>query len=102
MASNRTEEGQPEPEVPPPRRFLILDAMALVLAAAFMLSAPGALLRLRAHDNMFLNFGGRSVSPYSAALAVLGLSFALLPFILARPGDRRRLRQGARGSSSTW
>jgi hypothetical protein len=97
MASSRIEEERQGPDEPPTRRFLILDAMALVLAAAVMLSAREMFRWLWANGCPDASYGEREVARHAGALAMLGLSFALLPFMLARPGDRRRLRQGAPG-----
>jgi hypothetical protein len=97
MASSRTEEERQAPGGPPGRRFLLLDAMALVLAAAVMLSAREMFRWLWVHGNPDLSFGERELARHAGTLALLGLSCSLLPFMLARSGDRRRLRQGAPG-----
>jgi hypothetical protein len=82
---------------PSARRFLILDAMALILVSAVMLSARSVFLWSWSEGCPDLSYGNRDVTCYSAELALVGLSFVLLPFTLARAGDRRRLRQGAPG-----
>jgi hypothetical protein len=97
MASSSTEKQEQESGEPPGRRFLLLDAMALVLASAVMLSARGLFLWSWSTGIPDLSYGDNEVARHSAALALVGLSFVLLPFTLARPGDRRRLRQGAPG-----
>jgi hypothetical protein len=97
MGNTPTEEDRQAPGEPSARRFLILDAMVLILASAVMLSARSAFRWSWTAGNPFLSYGEREVTRYSAALALVGLSFVLLPFTLARKGDRRRLRQGAPG-----
>ena len=97
MASQRTGQGREGAESPPARRFLLGDAMALILVAAVVLSARGLFLWSWIAGNPLLMYNDREINRHSAAVGLAGVSFALLPFVLARPGDRRRLRRGAPG-----
>ncbi len=97
MGNSPTEQEQQVPGGPSCRRFRLVDGMVLVVAAAVMLSSRGLFSWLWVNGLPDLSYGDREVTRHSAALALVGLSFVLLPFVLARPDDRRRLRQGAPG-----
>ena len=97
MGNTPTEEDRQTPGGPSGRRFLLLDAMALILVSAVMLSARGLFLWSWSAGCPDLSYGDRDVTRYSAGLALVGLSFVLLSLVLARASDRRRLRQCAPG-----
>jgi hypothetical protein len=97
MGNSPTEQEQQSPGGSSRRRFRLVDGMVLVVVAAVMLSARGLFLWLWANGLPDASYGDREVTRLSIGLALVGLSFVLLPFLLARPLDRRRLRQGAPG-----
>jgi hypothetical protein len=97
MGNTPTEEDRQAPGGSSGRRFLLLDAMALILVSAVMLSARSLFLWSWIAGCPVCSYNDREVARHSAALALVGLSLVLLPLLLARTGDRRRLRQGAPG-----
>src|SRR5262245_47851831 len=76
------------------RRFLIIDAIVLVAAAALMFSAERI---VHEWGDPAALYGRREIRRIAWSLALAIPSLVLLVALLARPGDRRRLRHGAPG-----
>lgn len=87
---------QPGP-APEGRRFLLIDAIMLVAVAAVMLSAGRAVRWVAEWEVPKARYDSEMLMRMSGSLALIGLSVVLLPFVLARTADRRRLRRGAPG-----
>ncbi len=82
------------------RRFLLIDAITLVAAAALVFSANLILisvLTLLDHRHAAWDFLGWGRRIGSCTLGLIVLSLAMLFAQSARPSDRRRLRNGAPG-----
>ena len=86
---------QEETEIP--RRFLLVDAIVLIAAAAFMLSSHRAIRWFWAWGDPIASYGHRETRLMAWALALSGLSLVLLVSLLAHPTGPRRLRRGAPG-----
>jgi hypothetical protein len=86
---------QEETEIP--RRFLLVDAIILIAAAALMLSSHRAIWWFWVWGDPTASYSYRETRLMAGALALSGLSFILLVSVLAHPTGPRRLRRGAPG-----
>ena len=86
-----------QPETEAPRRFLLIDAILLIAAAALMLTSHRAIMGFWAWGDPIASYGPREPRLMAWALALSGLSLILLGSLVAHPGDRRRLCHGVPG-----
>ena len=76
-----------------PRRFLLIDAITLIAAAALMLSAQRAIQWFWAWGDPIASYSHRETRLMAWALALSGLSLTLLVSLLVHPTGPRRLRR---------
>ena len=84
-------------ETETPRRFLLIDAITLIAAAALMLTSHRAIRWFWAWGDPIASYGPRETRLMAWALALSGLSLILLISLVAHPGGPQRLRRGAPG-----
>jgi hypothetical protein len=85
-----------EPSESSRRRFLIADAMMLVVVAALMATAKAQFYWMW-QGIPDLSYGGYELNRFCVGVALANASVVWFASLLVRPIDRRRLRRGAPG-----
>jgi hypothetical protein len=84
------------------QRFLLIDAIMLVAAAALMLSADRFIHWFWVWSDPVATYGQRETRLMAWSLALAGLSLVQLSSLMARPAGRTHMRRSAPGLYVLW